>query len=312
MSADTAPATAPPAGAVGGSPKGSILTSGGKRSWDDPRGARRVLRYLLLIAIAGVVLFPIYTTVLAAFSPSERVLQRRLVPGDITFEVMGKAWTEGRLGRYIWNSFVVACAVTIIQLLTALLSGYAFAYLRFPFRTAVFVLFLATLLVPFEATVVVNLDTVEALGERASWLGGINTLQALALPFLASAVGTFLVRQALVTLPSDLRDAARIDGIGHLGFLRHVAIPLVRPTLGALGLFTFLASWNQYLWPTQVITDDDYHTVQSGLRLLGKSSLAEPNLVMAGTVIAAIPIAIVLIVFQRQLVRGLTAGAVKG
>lgn len=275
------------------------------KQWDEPRGMRMVVRYLLLIAIAVIVMFPIYTTVLAAVSPSERVLQRRLVPGDVTFDVLSKAWTQGRLGRYLWNSFVVALGVTLAQLVTALLSGYAFAHLRFPGRKYVFLGFLATLLVPFEATVVVNIDTVESLG-------GINTLQGLALPFLASAVGTFLVRQALLTLPGDLRDAARIDGIGHIGYLRHVAIPLVRPTLGALGLFTFLASWNQYLWPSQVITDDDYHTVQSGLRLLGKSSLSQPNLVMAGTVIAAVPVAIVLIVFQRQLVRGLTAGAVKG
>ncbi len=197
-------------------------------------------------------LFPIYTTVLAAFSPTERVLQRRLVPGDVTFDVIGKAWTEGRLSRYLWNSLVVASAVTVAQIVTALLSGYAFAHLRFPFRRGIFLLFLATLLVPFEATVVVNLDTVERLGGTASWLGGVNTLQGLALPFLASAVGTFLIRQALLALPSDLRDAARIDGISHIGYIRHVAIPLVRPTLGALGLFTFLSTWNQYLWPSQV------------------------------------------------------------
>lgn len=316
MSTDAAAVAAAPVvssdDALDESPRGSILKPDRGRAWDEPRGGRRILRYLLLVVVAVAVLFPIYTTVLAAFSPSERVLQRRLVPGDVTFDILGKAWTEGRLGRYLWNSFVVATAVTVVQLVTSLLSGYAFAHLRFPFRSVVFVVFLATLLVPFEATVVVNLDTVEALGERASWLGGINTLQGLALPFLASAVGTFLVRQALVSLPGDLRDAARLDGIGHLGYLRHVAIPLVRPTLGALALFTFLATWNQYLWPSQVITDDDYHTVQSGLRLLGKSSLSEPNLIMAGTVLAAIPIAIVLIVFQRQLVRGLTAGAVKG
>lgn len=290
----------------------SILARDRSRAWDEPRGARRLLRYLLLVVIAAIVLFPIYTTVLAAFSPTERVLQRRLVPGDVTFDVIGKAWTEGRLSRYLWNSLVVASAVTIAQIVTALLSGYAFAHLRFPFRRGIFLLFLATLLVPFEATVVVNLDTVERLGGTASWLGGVNTLQGLALPFLASAVGTFLIRQALLALPSDLRDAARIDGISHIGYIRHVAIPLVRPTLGALGLFTFLSTWNQYLWPSQVVTDDDVHTVQSGLRLLGKSALNEPNLVMAGTVIAAVPIFIALFVFQRQLVRGLTAGAVKG
>jgi sn-glycerol 3-phosphate transport system permease protein len=115
-----------------------------------------------------------------------------------------------------------------------------------------------------------------------------------------------------MTLPRDLRDAAAIDGVGHLGFLRHVAVPLVRPTIGALALFSFLGTWNQYLWPNLVVNEDDMNTVQSGLRLLARSSLSEPNLVMAGTVIAAIPIFAALFLFQRQLVRGLTAGAVKG
>ncbi len=283
-----------------------------QRGWDEPTGIRKFGRYLLLVVIAVVVLFPIYTTVLYAISPGERVLNRELLPREFTVQPLQDAWTEGRLGRYLWNSFAVASIVTVAQLITSLLSGYAFAYLRFPGRTVVFVLFLATLLVPFEATVVVNIDTVETLGDWSSWLGGVNTIQALALPFLATAVGTFLIRQALVTLPSDLRDAARLDGLGHLGFLRHVGIPLVRPTLGAIGLFAFLSTWNQYLWPRQIITEDDRHTVQSGLRQLGKSTLDQPNLVMAGTVIAAIPIFVVLLLFQRQLVRGLTAGAVKG
>jgi sn-glycerol 3-phosphate transport system permease protein len=169
----------------------------------------------------------------------------------------------------------------------------------------VFLVFVATLLVPAEATLVVNLDTVDGLG----WL---NTYQGLAVPFLATAFGIFLLRQVFLTLPRDLRDAAAIDGVGHLGFLRHVAVPLVRPTIGALALFSFLGTWNQYLWPNLVINEADMNTVQSGLRLLSRSTLSEPNLVMAGTVIAAIPIFVALFVFQRQLVRGLTAGAVKG
>jgi sn-glycerol 3-phosphate transport system permease protein len=132
------------------------------------------------------------------------------------------------------------------------------------------------------------------------------------LPFLATAFGIFLMRQVFLTLPRDLRDAAAIDGVGHLGFLRHIAVPLVRPTLGALALFGFLGAWNQYLWPNLIINETDMNTVQSGLRVLSKSNLDAPNLVMAGTLIAAIPVAVVLLVFQRQLIRGLTAGAVKG
>jgi sn-glycerol 3-phosphate transport system permease protein len=188
---------------------------------------------------------------------------------------------------------------------TSVLSAYAFAVLDFPGRNVVFGVFLATLLVPLEATMVVNRRTVDQLG----WL---NSYQGLAVPFLATAFGTFLLRQAFLGLPGELRDAARIDGAGHLAFLRHVAVPLVTPTMGALALFSFLASWNQYLWPNLVTSEAEMNTVQSGLRLLRTSAVNEPNLVMAGTLIAAVPIFAALLVFQRALVRGLTAGAVKG
>jgi ABC-type glycerol-3-phosphate transport system permease component len=200
---------------------------------------------------------------------------------------------------------VVAAVVTAAQLVTSVLSAYAFAMVDFVGRGVLFVVFLSTLLVPLEATLVVNRRTVDSLG----WL---NSYQGLAVPFLATAFGTFLMRQTFLGMPKDLRDAASIDGAGHLRFLRHVALPLVRPTLGALALFSFLASWNQYLWPNLITTEDDMNTVQSGLRLLRQSSFDQPNLLMAGTIIAAIPIFAVLLVFQRQLVRGLTAGAVKG
>ncbi|MEP6298792.1 MAG: carbohydrate ABC transporter permease, partial [Ilumatobacter sp.] len=230
------------------------ITSVRRTAWDEPTGARLAMRYGLLVVITLLVLFPVYTTVLGAFTPSNRVLENRLLPGELTFDVVRNAWTEGRLGRYLANSAVVALVVTLFQLVTSMLSGYAFAHLRFPARNGVFYLFLATLLVPFEATVVVNLDTVQWLGDESSIFGGLNSLQGLAMPFLATAVGTFLVRQALLDLPRDLIDASRLDGLGHLGFIRRVAMPLVRPTLGALALFSFLSTWNQYLWPRLVIS----------------------------------------------------------
>ncbi len=270
-----------------------------------PRGWRLAGRYTLLIALTLVVLFPIWVMLVGALKPGNKVLQDPLLPTHVTLDTLREAWRDGNLGRALVNSTIVALVVTVAQVVTAVLSAYAFAFLRFPGRTFVFGVFLATLLVPFEATVVVNRSTVQDLG----WL---NSYQGLAVPFLATAFGTFLVRQVFLTLPKDLREAARMDGLGHLGFLREVAVPLARPTLGALALFGFLSTWNQYLWPTTISTDDDWNTVQSGLRALAQAQIDKPNLVIAGTVIVALPIFVILLVFQRQLVRGLTAGAVKG
>lgn len=270
-----------------------------------PSGWRLAGRYTLLGIVAFLVLFPVYTTVVAALKPGDKVLQNPLVPDSFTLQVLADAWTDGRLGRYLLNSFVVAAIVTIGQVVTSLLSAYAFALLDFPGRGVLFVVFLSTLLVPVEATLVVNRRTIDSLG----WL---NSYQGLAIPFAATAFGTFLMRQAFLSLPRELHDAARIDGAGHVSFVRYLAIPLVMPTLGALALFSFLSSWNQYLWPNLITTEAEMNTVQSGLRLLRFSSLDEPNLLMAGTVIAAVPVFAVLVIFQRSLVRGLTAGAVKG
>jgi sn-glycerol 3-phosphate transport system permease protein len=270
-----------------------------------PTGLRLIGRYGLLSFIAFVVLFPVYTTVIAALKPGDQIFDHPLLPDAFTLDVLADAWSSGRLGRYLFNSLVVAVIVTAGQVVTSVLAAYAFAMLDFPGRGFLFVVVLATLLVPAEATLVVNRRTIDQLG----WL---NSYQGLAVPFLATAFGIFLMRQTLLGLPRDLRDAARIDGAGHVAFLRHVAIPLITPTLGALALFSFLSSWNQYLWPNLITSEAEMNTVQSGLRLLRQSSFDEPNLLMAGTIIAAVPIFVALMIFQRSLVRGLTAGAVKG
>ena len=195
--------------------------------------------------------------------------------------------------------------VTVGVVVTSLLAAYAFAFLDFPGKGPTFVCFLATLLVPTELTVVVNQRTVDSLG----W---INSYQGLIVPLLATTFGTFLVRQVFLTVPKELREAAALDGVGHFRFLWEVAVPLCRPTLGALALFTFLGTWNQYLWPSAIITDDAHRTIQIGLERLKTGDIDKLNLVTAGTVIAALPIFVMLVAFQRQLVRGLTAGAVKG
>ncbi|MEO6125393.1 MAG: carbohydrate ABC transporter permease [Ilumatobacteraceae bacterium] len=272
---------------------------------DQVHGLRRVGRYSILILMAAIVLFPIYVMVVGAFKPANKLLVDPLLPTNLIFSNFGDAWRFGHLGRALWNSLVVSVLITVAQVVTSVLAAYAFVFLRFPLKSLAFGLFLGTLLVPLEATMTVNRRTMENL----DW---INSYKGLTVPFLATAFGIFLIRQVFLQIPKEMREAAQMDGLGHFGFMREVAVPLSRPTIGALALFAFLSSWNQYLWPVLITTDEKYNTVQTGLKALKQGGFSQPNVLIAGTIIIALPIFIVLISFQRQLVRGLTAGAVKG
>jgi sn-glycerol 3-phosphate transport system permease protein len=275
----------------------------GKRA----RRLRLFGRYLVLTVLAFVILFPIYITVVNALLRPSQIAARSptFFPTDPQWHTYSDAWSEGHMGTYLRNSFIQTGLIVIGQLITSILAAYAFAFLRFPFKRTLFIVFLATLMVPFEITIVTNLQTINTLG----WF---DSFAALAVPFLATGFGAFLLRQTFLQLPTDLQDAAKLDGYGHLRFLARVAVPLARPTIAALAVFSFLSAWNQYLWPLLVTEDDRLRTVQIGLKQLRATTLDQLNVTFAGTVIAAIPLAILLIVFQKQLVRGLTAGAVKG
>lgn len=270
-----------------------------RRSRGSSRGWQ-IGRHGVLVAVGAAVLFPVYVTVVAALKPGEGILDRPFLPGPISMDGLIDAWTEGRMGRYVGNSILVATIVTAGQLVTSVLSAYAFAFVRFPLRSLVFVAFLATLLVPLESTLAVNRRTVE------SW-GWLDSYPGLVIPFLATALGTLVLRQVFLRLPVELRESAEMEGIGHLGFLWSVALPLVRPTLVALGLVTFLSTWNHYLWPRLIISDENMHTVQSGLARWATetSDTAGVQPFAAATVLAWAPILIVTVVFQRRLVIGL-------
>ncbi|MET0159862.1 MAG: carbohydrate ABC transporter permease, partial [Acidimicrobiales bacterium] len=279
-----------------------------------PRAAKPHFRpvdiawYLLLTALSVLILFPIYMTFVRAISNPSTVLFKKtapLTPVDPQWGAFREAFTEGNLGRPLWISALVTILIVVGQTVTSILAAYAFAFLRFPGKRFVFLAFLATLMVPTEVIIVAQFQIVSDLG----WL---NPFAGLVVPFVAWTFGTFMIRQSFLNVPNDLRDATALDGYGHFGFMWHVAIPLARPAIAGLSVFSFLYAWNQYLWPLLVADDPDVRTVQIGLKSLNSANVDELNLVMAGTLIAALPIALVLIVFQRHLVRGLTAGAVKG
>lgn len=271
------------------------------------RSLRTALAYLLLVGLALVVLFPLYVTVVNALLPGADIAKRPpiLFPSHPLWSSFAIAWSSGHLSEYLRTSAVTGVAVTLAEIATSILAAYAFSFLEFPLKRVLFGLCLSTLMVPAEVTIIPNYRTIQVFG----WY---DSYPALVVPFVASALGIFLFRQSFRQLPRELRDAAVLDGYGHWRFLLRVVVPLNRAMIGAFAIFAFLASWNQYLWPLLVTNTDARRTVQVGLRQLEGLNVADQNVIFAGTILAALPIFVMLILFQRQLVRGLTAGAVKG
>jgi sn-glycerol 3-phosphate transport system permease protein len=219
-------------------------------------------------------------------------------------EVWTGTWGPYRLGPTMARSLVMTVLITVMQVITSILAAYAFVFLRFPFKRLIFALFMATLLLPLEVTLVGNVTTIRDLELT-------NTMAALVLPFGAFALGTFLIRQGFRGLPPELRDATRLDGYGHIAFLVRFAVPLTRPVVASFTVIAALAAWNQYLWPRAVIDTNKFNTLQIQLSAVATGDPANANLAVASALVAALPVVLLLIAFQRQIIRGLTAGAVK-
>ena len=282
------------------------MTSAFARRW-----LRRLPAYALLLACAAVLLFPLYVTVVDSLHPIGEFINSpppSLWPFHPQwrnyFSQGGAAGSGTPLTRYLVNSVVVSVIITLGQLVTSVLAAYAFAFLRFPGRNVLFALFLATMMVPLEVAVIPNFQTIQ-------WLHWTDTYQGLVAPFLATGFGTFLLRQYFLTIPGELRDAAEMDGYGHLRFLTSIVVPLARGALATLAIFSFIQAWNQYLWPLLVTNDPDMRTVQIGIAA-ETQKLDKINVAFASTVISLLPMLLLVVAFQRVLVRGLFGGAVKG
>ena len=271
------------------------------------RGLRTVGSYILLTAGAVIVLFPIYVTIVNSLLPLNQLVHQPppLFPTDPQWHDYSAAWNGGQMSKYMATSAIMTGIIVVGQLVTSVLAAYAFAFLTFPFKRTLFVVCLATLMIPLEVTFITNLDTITSL----HWF---NSYAGLSIPFLATGFGIFLLRQAFLQIPRDLQEAAQLDGYGHMKFMTRVAVPLARPALAALAVFSFLAAWNQYLWPLVATGGTSpLDTVQIGLKQLLGTQVSTIPVALAGTVIAFVPLVILLLVFQKQLVRSLTAGAVK-
>jgi sn-glycerol 3-phosphate transport system permease protein len=272
-----------------------------------PRSApRTALRYALLSLAALAVLFPFLFCVSLAVQGD--TVAPKLLPdlAKMDFSSFGDVFRkEHNMGRWMLNSLVVAAAVTLGQLLTSILAAYPLATFRFPGKGLFLFFFLGSIMIPWESTIIPNYLAVASLRWKDSYAG-------LIAPFLATGFGIFLLRQSFMTLPKELYEAAVMEGCSRRRYLASILVPLSRPAIATLAIYSFLNAWNQYYWPLIVVDDPAWRTAQVGITAFRASEIASFNLPMAANFIVMAPTLILLAAGQRQLADGLTAGAIKG
>jgi multiple sugar transport system permease protein len=209
------------------------------------------------------------------------------------------------MGRYLFNSFLIASATTLIALLLNTMAGYAFAKLQFSGRERVFRVLLAALVIPVQVTMMPLFLMLKQVGLVNSYAGAI-------IPGMAGIFGIFLVRQYARSIPDELLEAARIDGAGEFRIFFQIILPVLKPILVTLAIFVFLASWNDFMWPLIVLTDSSLHTLPVALASLSREHVQDNELMMAGSVVTVLPVLLLFLVLQRYYLQGLMTGSVKG
>lgn len=265
------------------------------------------LTYVVLVVLSFVSLAPLVWTAIAA-SRTDRRLAENPPPlwfGGNLFKNLETAWEQAGLGTAMVNTVIVAGTITVGTVLFSTLAGFAFAKLRFKFSSTLLLLTIGTMMVPPQLAVV-------PLYLWMSDLNWSNQLQAVILPTLVSAFGTFFMRQYLVqALPTELVEAARVDGASSLRIVWHVVFPAARPAMAVLGLLTFVMAWNDFLWPIIALNQQN-PTVQVALNNLGTGYIPDQSVIMAGALLGTLPLLIAFLLFGKQIVGGIMQGAVKG
>lgn len=260
----------------------------------------------VLIPVAFVVLVPYLWMVTASLKPRGLIGEPPfLYPAYFEFGNYLKAWQAAPFLRYYLNTLLVAAAVVASRVVLASMAAYAFAFLRFPGRDVIFLLFIGTMMVPFQSTIIPAFLIVRDL----DWL---NTYQAMIVPRMVDAFSIFLLRQSFIGVPHDYFDAARLDGCRHWGILWRIVVPLNRAVVVTMALFSFLFVWNDFLWPLLVANDEGLRVIQVGLQAFSGQYLTEWTYMMAGTVTATILPIVLFFLAQKQFIAGLTSSGIKG
>lgn len=261
---------------------------------------------LVLVLLALLTLIPLWWMFVASVSPSGDALTETATwfPRSWTWEHYHKLFHKADIGRHFCNSVIVAASVTALSLVVNGMAGYAFAKHPFAHRDRLFRALLLTMVVPLQVTMV-------PLFLLLRQMGLINTYWGVILPGAASVYGIFLVRQYAQSIPESLLDAGRIDGCGEFRLFLGIALPALRPILVALGVFTFLNAWNDFLWPLIALTDNRFYTLPVALANLSGQYVRDVEMMMAGAVVTVLPVLILFLACQKQLMGGIVTGSLK-
>lgn len=273
------------------------------------RNLMHALAYIFLGLFAFLTLVPFIWMVSTAFKSRQEVFSQTIhwLPEKLVFSNFAEAWNSAPFGTFYINSILIVTTLVIVQTITTTLAGYAFGRMKFPGRDFFFFLFLIQLMITPQATILPNYFTIKNLGL-------FNTRTAIILPYFASAFGTFLLRQAFMSIPQDLEDAARIDGCGRLSFLRYIGIPLIRPTILTFIIISVTYHWNEFFWPLIVTESNRVRTLTIGLVVLAQAteSGAQWTLLMAATLFVIVPLIILFVLFQKRFIESFMHAGIKG
>jgi multiple sugar transport system permease protein len=261
--------------------------------------------YLGLAAGTVIVAFPFYWMIVSALKPPFDLFDLRLIPIHPTLDNFAQVLTRTQFPRWFGNSLIVALVTTASVAFFDSLVGYTLAKIRFPGRAMIFIMILATLMIPTEMLVI-------PWYIMSSAYGWINTYWGIMFPGLISAFGIFLIRQFMSGVPDELLDAGRIDGVSEFGLYWRVALPQIKPAMAALCIFTFLGNWNAFLWPMIVIQTANMRTLPVGIALFSGEAGSAWNLIMASSALAVLPVLAVFAVLQRQIIEGVTLTGLRG
>jgi len=285
----------------------STVTAETKRK--RPFNTNDLLLQIALFSVGLLIATPIFIAIFASFKLPTDIINYppTLFPETWTFANYITAWTKTPFARFFLNSVIQTSIIVLCNVLFSILAAYAFSIMQFPGRNILFYVVVGSLMIPFQLTFIPNFILIANLG----W---VNSYQGLTAPFLASAFGVFMLRQFFLSVPKDLHDSARIDGASNWRYLWQILVPLSRGSISAFGIFAFLGAWSQYLWPLIITSDEEWRTIQIGLRffLFDQERGADWGAIMAAAVIALIPTLLIFLVAQKQLVKGIAMTGLKG